>query len=198
MELPIVLPQVMTTPERWVDDHGDALFGYAFTRLRDRARAQDLVQDTLLAAWRSRERFAGESSERTWLVGILRHKLLDFLRTASRERSFTDLEFYTDEEGETFGNLDFPGHWSAGSAPGAWRELGAGVDSPRFWDVFYACCARLPDRIAQAFILREVDELSTAEICRQTGVTESNLWVMLHRARLALRSCLEQNWIQKP
>lgn len=107
-------------PERWVDDHGDTLFHYALSRLRDSVQAEDFVQDALLAGLESRERFAGRSSERSWLTGILKNKILDHFRKAGRETVFTDLEFYRDEESSTFDNPAFPEHWNAAVAPSEW------------------------------------------------------------------------------
>jgi RNA polymerase sigma-70 factor, ECF subfamily len=181
-------------PERWVDEHGDYLFHYAMSRLRDASRAEDFVQEALLAALRCSDRYQGRSSERTWLTGILRNKLLDHFRKAGRETSFTDLEFYAGEEERTFDNADFPDHWSPRHAPGEWDAAGAALDKAEFWKVFHSCTGKLPERIACVFVLREVEDMSSDEICATLNISPNNLWVMLHRARLALRQCLERNW----
>lgn len=181
-------------PERWVDEHGDYLFHYALSRLRDPVRAEDFVQEALLAALRSADRYQGRSCERTWLAGILKNKLLDHFRKAGRETSFTDLEFYAAEEDQAFENQAFPDHWNRAHAPGEWEEAGAALDREEFWRVFQRCSGRLPERVARVFLLREVDELPGEEICEILNISPNNLWVMLHRARLALRRCLEVNW----
>ena len=181
-------------PERWVDDHGDYLFHYALSRLRDSVQAEDFVQDALLAGLESRERFAGRSSERSWLTGILKNKILDHFRKAGRETVFTDLEFYRDEESSTFDNPAFPEHWNAAVAPSEWSDAGAALDQEEFWRVFHRCSGKLPDRVARVFQLREVDSMPSDEICALLNITPNNLWVMLHRARLALRHCLEVHW----
>lgn len=181
-------------PERWVDEHGDYLFHYALSRLRDPGRAEDFVQEALLAALRSADRYQGRSSERTWLAGILKHKLLDHFRKAGRETNFSDLEFYGPEEDQTFENQAFPDHWNNASAPGEWAEAGAALDREEFWRVFQRCSGKLPERVARVFLLREVDDISSEEICATLNISPNNLWVMLHRARLALRRCLEVNW----
>lgn len=183
-------------PERWIEEHGDYLFHYAISRLRDPQRAEDLVQEALLAAWKGAERYRGGSTERTWLTGILRNKILDHFRKASRETSFTDLEFYAGEEESAFENPEFPGHWNRASAPKEWEGMGEALDRDEFWKVFRSCCGKLPERIACAFWLREVDDLPTNEICSRLNISEGNLWVMLHRARMALRHCLESNWFK--
>src|SRR5687767_14568300 len=99
---PPVSAEQRCDPERWVDEHGDYLFKFALARLRDAAKAEDMVQETFLAALKGAERFAGRSAERSWLAGILKHKILDHFRKASRESSFTDLDFYADEESDRF------------------------------------------------------------------------------------------------
>lgn len=181
-------------PERWVEEHGDYLFHYALSRLRDPVRAEDFVQDALLAALRGADRYQGRSCERTWLAGILKNKLLDHFRKAGRETNFTDIEFYADEEERAFENKEFPDHWNSTHAPGEWEQAGAALDREEFWRVFHRCSSKLPDRVARVFLLREVDDLSSEEICETLNISPNNLWVMLHRARLALRRCLEVNW----
>ena len=181
-------------PERWVDEHGDYLFHYALSRVRDAAKAEDLVQEALLAALRSADRYQGRSTERTWLAGILKNKMLDHFRKAGRETPFTDLEFYAGEEEGAFQNPEFPEHWNQTSAPREWEGMGEALDRDEFWKVFNGCCQKMPERIACAFVLREVEDLSSDEICHQLNITPNNLWVMLHRARMALRHCLEVNW----
>ena len=181
-------------PERWVEEHGDYLFHYALSRLRDPGRAEDFVQEALLAALRSMDRYQGRSSERTWLIGILKHKLLDHFRKAGRETSFTDLEFYANEEEKTFENQAFPDHWNHAQAPKEWEDAGGALDREEFWRVFQLCSSKLPERVARVFLLREVDHIPSEEICQTLNISPNNLWVMLHRARMALRHCLEINW----
>jgi RNA polymerase sigma-70 factor, ECF subfamily len=178
-------------PERWVDEHGDCLMGYAVLRVRKPDIAEDLVQETLLAAWRSRERFRGQSSERTWLVGILKNKIADHFRRLGREQNFTDLEFLSDECPDRFED----NYWIHERGPQEWRpQVAAASGREEFWQAFRDCLRQLPPRVADVFMLREMDEQDTPEICRSLGITPANLWVMLHRARLALRQCLGSNW----
>lgn len=184
-------------PERWVDEHGDYLFHFALSRLRDPVLAEDFVQEALLAALRSAGRYQGRSTERTWLTGILRNKLLDHFRKAGRETSFTDLEFYSDAERSAFDNPAFPDHWTAEAGPQDWGGAGESLDGEAFWAAFHDCARKLPEKVSRVFLLREMDELPTEEICATLNVTPNNLWVMLHRARMALRRCLEENWFRK-
>ncbi|MBL9129390.1 MAG: sigma-70 family RNA polymerase sigma factor [Verrucomicrobiales bacterium] len=184
-------------PERWVDEHGDYLFHFALSRVRDPGLAEDLVQDALLAALRGVDRYQGRSTERTWLAGILRNKLLDHFRKAGRETPMTDLEFFEDDERRAFDNPEFPGHWTREAGPQDWGRMGESMDEEAFWEAFQGCTRKLPDKVARVFVLREVDELPTEEICGVLAITPNNLWVMLHRARMALRRCLEENWFRK-
>ena len=180
-------------PECWVDEHGDYLFHYALSRLRDPVQAEDFVQETLLAALKAVHRFEGRSSERSWLTGILKNKMLDHFRKAGRETTFTDLEFYQAEENATFRHPDHPDHWTPELAPSEWTFAGEDLDYEHFWKLFHHCASKLPERISRVFLMREVDELPTEQICETLSISPNNLWVMLHRARLALRRCLELN-----
>jgi RNA polymerase sigma-70 factor (ECF subfamily) len=186
-------------PERWVEEHGDYLFKFALVRLRDTTRAEDMVQETFLAALKGGQSFAGRSAEKSWLVGILKNKICDHFRKASRETSFTDMEFYSDEESDRFIPEGlFQGGWIHELGPLEWSsEPGASLDSQTFWKTFHDCSHKLPKNIATVFTLREVDGVESKEICKLLSISENNLWVMLHRARMALRRCLETNWFGK-
>jgi RNA polymerase sigma-70 factor (ECF subfamily) len=193
----------LSDPERWVEEHGDYLFKFAIARLRDTARAEDLVQETFLVALRGGQSFEGRSAERSWFTGVLKHKILDYYRTASRESSFTDLEFFQDEESDRFiPDGPFQGGWIHESGrdlgPMEWStDPGANLDSEAFWKSFHDCSNKLPRNIATVFTMREVDGVESKEICQTLNISENNLWVMLHRARMALRRCLETNWFGK-
>jgi len=178
--------------------HGDYLFKFALLRLRDAAQAEDAVQATFLAALKGGKSFAGRSAERSWLVGILKNKIYDHFRKASRETSFTDLEFYADEENGRFvvDGLGVGG-WIHEHAPQPWPTPGENLDQESFWKTYRDCAGKLPKNVAVVFNLREVDGIESKEICALMNITENNLWVMLHRARMALRRCLETNWFAK-
>lgn len=191
-------PAGPSDPERWVDEHGDYLFKFALTRLRDPVKAEDAVQETFLAALKGRQQFAGRSAEKSWLTGILKNKIYDYFRKAGRETSFTDLQFYNDEEGDRF-VTDGPGKggWIHELGPQEWPNAGENLDNELFWKTYRDCASKLPKNVAAVFNLRELDGLESREICEMLGISESNLWVMLHRARMALRRCLETNWFSK-
>jgi RNA polymerase sigma-70 factor (ECF subfamily) len=177
-------------PDRWVRSHGDALYRYALLRLGDADRAEDVVQETLLAALRAKKRFAGQSSERTWLVGILRHKIADRLRQHFRDKPSSACG-EEKEDSETFFRRD--GVWL--EKPRRWSGLPEDVlEEQEFWEVLRGCLAGLPPRLAEAFTLRELDDLDSPKTCDVLGVSATNLWTLLHRARLRLRKCLEIRW----
>ena len=187
-------------PAAWVDEHGDYLYRFALLRLRDASRAEDAVQETLLAALQSYGNFAGRGSERTWLVGILKHKVTDQFRRLGREAQAPardDEEFAHEEFFRAQG--EWADHWEVAYAPGEWSASPeALVERGEFWSVFEDCLRPLPERTASAFLMREVDGQTSEEICEVLGVKVNNLWVMLHRARLHLRHCLELNWFKRP
>lgn len=186
-------------PGAWVDEHGDYLFRYAKFRLREDAVAEDVVQETLLAALQAYHNFAGRGSERTWLVGILKHKIMDYYRRLSREIPASQLEGDALTHDEFFRDSgEWTGHWRPDQAPVDWQSNPAEMlQQSEFWEVYSQCLSPLPRRVASAFTMREVDGLTSEEICAVLSISVNNLWVMLHRARLHLRRCLELNWFMR-
>ncbi len=182
--------QGLSPPEDWLAQHGHALFRYAFVRLRDRAQAEDLVQETLLAALQARHGFGGRSTERTWLIGILKHKLVDHLRKSARERPLGEPAENDAEMTDTL--FDAGGRWKV--PPADWGNPDDTLEQKQFWKVFADCLAGLSPRQAQVFALCEFDGLDSAEVCKVFGATATNIWVILHRARMGLRQCMETNW----
>jgi RNA polymerase sigma-70 factor, ECF subfamily len=177
-------------PESWVDSHGDCLYRFALLRVRVPELAAELVQETFLEALRGWENFAGWSSERTWLVGILKHRIIDHLRRTTRERVALGESSSRPIDDPTF---DARGHWRA--IPDSWRgDPSTVLETREFWDVFGACLSRLPRGLADAFFLREVDGLSAEETRELLQISADNLWTRLHRARSLLRDCLQKNW----
>jgi len=182
-------------PEHWVEKYGDVLFGFATSRVRDRTIAQDLVQETFLAAIKARESFVGRSSERAWLFGILRNKLIDHYRLQDREVPLADLDSPLPEERGAFGTSGLGKNgWANGIAPKAWETPEEILVSKEFQEMLKCCLSRLPDKVAQVFVLREIDGASSEKTCKDLGVSPNHVWVMLHRARMGLRRCLEVHW----
>jgi RNA polymerase sigma-70 factor, ECF subfamily len=176
---------------RELESHRTALLRFAMAQLRDEAHAEDCVQETLSAAIQNAERFAGGSSVRTWLIGILKHKILDHFRRASRERTVS----LTDEE-STLDDFDVlfkaDGHYV--EPPAAWADPEQALTQREFFEVLEMCMDRLPKNTALVFKMREIMGIEIEEICRELAITANNCWVLLYRARMSLRLCLEQRW----
>jgi len=180
-------PEHTPDTSRWVEDHGDALYRYALLRVNNPDLAGDLVQDTFLSALKGAEKFRGGSTVRTWLIGILKHKIIDHYRRNRIEVLASEMPASTEDD-----DLDH-----VDRASDSWAEAPSQlVENQEFWAVFTRCLAGLPEAHRRAFSMREFDGLSGEEICKILEVTPSNLWVMLHRARAKLRRCLEVNWFE--
>lgn len=188
-------PTLKGNPERWVDEHADCLYRYAVTRLRDTSAAEDVVQETLMAGLQAWKNFAGQSSERTWLIGILKHKIVDHIRKRSRELPLFESDGGNDPNDKLFHEN---GHWGSEGAPVEWASNPETLlQQKEFREKLQQCLDTMPKRLAQAFILREMEGLETEEICGILNISSTNLWVMLHRARAHLRQYLELNYFRK-
>ncbi|HEY3301339.1 MAG TPA: sigma-70 family RNA polymerase sigma factor [Methylophilaceae bacterium] len=177
----------------WLNDHGDYLYRFALARLRDPVQAEDAVQETMLAAIQSKS-FTGQSSPRTWLVGILKHKIIDTIRQQIRERPTEDLaeDLSEDTAGDEYFDEDNR-HWN--DAPQAWGVPDGALEQKQFLVILQSCMDKLPKKLASLFMLREVIEEDNEKICKDLEITTTNAWVMLYRARMGLRQCLELHWL---
>jgi len=176
-----------------LERHRPYLLRFALLQLRERSAAEDAVQDTLLAALQGASRFAGQSSVRTWLVGILKHKIIDGIRKISREQP---LEARAESDGAEDLEAFFAGDGHFAESPEQWDSPERSLEERRFFEALERCLQALPKNTAMAFTLREVMGLQTEEICKELGISTSNCWVMLYRARMSLRACLERTWFQ--
>lgn len=170
------------------------LFRYAILQLRDPELADDAVQDTLLAALQAASSFEAKANLRTWLIGILKHKISDHWRRTRRENKLTAFSQTDNDDEEAFEEELFlsDGHWA--SPPKSWGDPEAALKQQEFWTIYETCQENLPPKMAKVFILRELVGLDANEICKETGISETNYWVTLHRARMRLRECLEIRW----
>ncbi|MBI3288732.1 MAG: sigma-70 family RNA polymerase sigma factor [Elusimicrobia bacterium] len=176
-------------PSTWVDAHGDRLFRYALSRLRDERAAEDLVQEAMLTAFKSRERFKGESSELTWMTGILRYKIFEHLRRQAKEIAVGSFE---DDERED-GLFEGGRHWTEAEAPRDWAgEPHEIAEKAEFAAALKRCLDALTPNVARAFVLREMEGFGHHECAEAMGVPPGRLAVLLYRARLRLRRCLER------
>ena len=177
-------------PEEWLDQHGDYLFRFALSRLRDPNAAEEVVQETFVAGLRAASQYEGKGVERAWLLGILKRKIIDFIRLRNRN---SVLPLNESDVGWADLLFDASGHWKADPHFLA-TQPGESLEREEFWAAFRDCLAKLPQRQADVFVLRELDETASNEICKELEITPSNLWVLLHRARLQLARCLKERW----
>lgn len=178
-------------PTRWLSDYGDYLFSFALSRISKRDVAEDLVQETLLSAFQAKDNFRGGSSERTWLISILKRKIIDYFRKQSRNR-----ESLTEDFSRPFhkgGAKD--GQWMMEHAPTSWSEEIL-KDDGTLMEIIQYCISLLSPKMAATFNMKTLEDISTEDICKELGISESNLWVLMHRARLQLRECVENNWFK--
>ena len=183
-------------PAGWVDQYGDFLYRFALSKVNDPSVAEDLVQETFLAALKARANFQGRSSARTWLIAILKHKIVDHIRKRVREPASDKVESLSDATANDpiEGNFKDDGGWR--HRPAKWVVNPMKIYRQKeFMDVLYRCLSGLPERQADAFMMREIDGLSTEEICKALNISPTNSWVMLYRARMWLRQCIEINWL---
>jgi len=183
----------MTSPNihSWLEQHSDYLYRFALARLRDTHLAEDVVQETFLAAIKSPS-FAEQSAPRTWLTGILKHKIIDVMRKNVREIAVSDLMYEEDANMAEF--FDENGHWA--EAPTPWDMPESALEQKQFLVILQSCMDKLPAKAAQLFLMRDVQETDNDEICKELNISTTNAWVMLYRARMGMRKCLEINWIK--
>jgi len=179
-------------PKDWLNDHGDYLYRFAMSRVHNEDLASDMLQDTLLAAWKGHENFKGQSSVRTWLVGILKHKIIDHIRAEIRARNLAEAV----EHDPTSAFFDSDGRWN--EAPRAWKENPEDLcNSEEFHTVLETCIKTLPEKQQLVFRMRDLIGEDTETVCKACDITSTHLHVLLHRARLALRKCLECEWFER-
>ena len=184
-------------PSRWLEEYGDALYRYAVTRLRNPQDAEDVVQETLVSALKTHARYSGRVSEKTWLIGILKHKIVDLIRKRVRETTVDDIGALSDSAVATGVEdlFDPRGNWLF--PPRDWGNPDQALNDYQFLEIFEACLGRLAPAHADIFVLKELEGLSTQAICNKLGITATNCGVMLYRARMGLRRCIDARWPAK-
>jgi RNA polymerase sigma-70 factor (ECF subfamily) len=171
-------------PEKWLENYADALYGFLHLRIKDAAVCEDLVQETFLSAWNSKETYNKGFSERTWLFAICRNKLVDHYRSLKRTNHISlDTHFFDEQE-----------HWTAIATPRHWQS-DQPIFSKEFQQVLDTCRRKLKPNQFSAFALKYIDGLDAREICRLMDISLQHYWVLIHRSKLQLRECLELNWI---
>ncbi len=177
-------------PAEWVDAYGDFLYRYAVSRLRDSSAAEEVVQETFLAGIRHQNQFAGTGSQRGWLTGILRRKIIDHVR--SRAKHHRQPGPFDDEHDPTALMFDEHGRWKKGALPPVSPDQQ--IESRELWQIVRRCLTHLPRGQADAFVLSVMEEMESDEVCKELDISPSNLWVRLHRARLGLAKCVGSKW----
>ncbi len=178
--------------ESFLAEHRNYLLRFARLQLRNDTWAEDAVSETFLAALSKPQSFGNRSQLKTWLVGILKHKVIDVLRQRQREISLQSDD--DDDAGDELDALMFRSDGHFASRPAHWSGPDAALQSRQFFEVLEACVEKLPPVMGRVFLMREWLELSSDDICKELAMTPTNLYVQLHRARLRLRECLELNW----
>ena len=183
------MPNHKLDPNQWIDLYSDYLFNYTITRVNDRDLAKDLVQDTFFAGLKSMKNFKGEASERTWLVSILKRKIIDHYRKINSNKGKAEVRMNYSRESESEGD------WLEERVADPFdRTAEDQLENQELGDAIYNCLGKLPEKQATVFRKKTIEGLDTETICNELAITASNLWVIIHRARSAMALCLEKNW----
>ena len=186
-------------PGSWVDLYSDEFFRFAMSRTKNREVAEDLVQDTFLAGLNALEGFRRDCSEKSWLYNILRNKIIDhFRKKVNSELKMTGTGYDNNEENFLQRYFDHNEHWKENIMPGS-LEINAHskLEQEEFMQFLMLCLSLLPLMWSKVFSLKNIEEYSSDEICKELDITPSNLWTIVHRSKLQLRECLEKRWIDK-
>ncbi len=178
-------------PNKWIVLYADYLFNYAITRVDDQDLAKDLVQETFFSGIKGKDNFRGQAAERTWLVSILKRKIIDHYRKINSVKGQKEVRMNFYEEGKNRGS------WIEERVPQNWgNDAEKEIENSELKDALDACINNLPEKYRMVFLLKTVQKYETDEICNELGITASNLWVIIHRARIQLRNCIEKNWFK--
>lgn len=179
-------------PEQWVESYGDYLYNYTYFRINNKEICEDLIQETFISALKAKDSFRGESAELTWLMAILKRKVIDFFRKqyTVKEKSVSDYSSPFREDGM------FEGHWLESKVPKEWNmDADSSLNNEEFTRILEYCLSLLPPKWRSVFMLKFMEELNSDEVCKEVGCSSSNFWVIMHRTRLKLRECMESNWL---
>lgn len=182
--------------EGFITDLRQQMYRFALQQLGCASLAEDAVQDAFAGAYKNAQAFQAKAAVKTWVFAILKNKIADSLRRKKNLIPLQSLDENTalDDE-DAFNDLFNPqDHWRAEASPTAWGSPDKTLQNEHFWRVFDSCLNHLPAKPSQVFMLREILDFSTPDICAQLGLTEANVHVLLYRARVRLRECLENNW----
>ncbi|CAM4183910.1 sigma-70 family RNA polymerase sigma factor [Gillisia hiemivivida] len=175
-------------PNKWVDKYSDYLFNFTIVRVNDREVAHDLISETFLAGLKSMKNFKGEATERTWLISILKRKIIDHYRKNNSKKGKAEIKIqYNDDSNE--------GDWLEENAPDRFDKTAEDlIENEELGTAILECMEQLTEKQAKIFKMKTIDGFDTEAICNEFNITPSNLWVIIHRARTTLAQCLEKNW----
>lgn len=176
-------------PNNWINLYSDYLFNYTISRVNDREMAQDLVSETFLAGLKSMANFKGEASERTWLISILKRKIIDYYRKINSNKGKAEVRMGYNND------ADAEGDWLEERVADPFDKTAEDkLENSELGEAIYNCLGKLPEKQAEVFKMKTILGYDTETICNELGITASNLWVIIHRARIALADCMEENW----
>ncbi|HEY5686820.1 MAG TPA: sigma-70 family RNA polymerase sigma factor [Yeosuana sp.] len=183
------MPNHLLNPNKWIDLYADYLFNYTISRVNDREIAQDLVQETFLAGLKSMKNFKGEASERTWLISILKRKIIDHYRKINSIKGKAEVRITSNNESETEGD------WLEERVADPFDKTAEdSMQNTELGEAILNCLSKLPEKQAEVFRMKTIEGIETEDICNELNITASNLWVIIHRARTAMVLCLKESW----
>jgi len=177
-------------PNSWVDRYADMLYAYTLSRVSNASLAEDIVQETFVSAWKARDSYNGQASEKNWLYAICKNKIIDAFRKQAASPVVAG-------SAETDIYFDDAEHWKANTQPNMWGiDYSTTVETKEFYRILESCKSKLKDIQQKVFVLKYMEDNDAEDICKVLNITASNYWVLIHRAKLHLRKCLEKNWLQ--
>ena len=188
----IIRNDVKANPQKWLDLYGDILYQYALSRVSNNVIAEDLVQETFLSALKGLDGYRGEASEKNWLFTILKNKIIDYYRKKSRDQPFTSIPDLNMIEDDWFNN---EGSWAETKKPKNWHASDNHTERKEIQKIINWCKDHLKALQQHVFVLKYMEDIDSDEICKVLNITTSNYWVLIHRARLQMRACVEKNWM---
>jgi RNA polymerase sigma-70 factor (TIGR02943 family) len=183
------MPKHLLNPNKWIDLYADYLFNFTISRVNDREMAQDLVQETFLAGLKSMKNFKGEASERTWLISILKRKIIDHYRKINSIKGKAEVRITSNNDSETEGD------WLEERVADPFDKTAEDtMQNTELGEAILNCLSKLPEKQSEVFRMKTIEGIETEDICNELNITASNLWVIIHRARTAMALCLKENW----
>jgi len=183
------MPKHLLNPNKWIDLYADYLFNFTISRVNDREMAQDLVQETFLAGLKSMKNFKGEASERTWLISILKRKIIDHYRKINSIKGKAEVRITSNNDSETEGD------WLEERVADPFDKTAEDtMQNTELGEAILNCLSKLPEKQSEVFRMKTIEGIETEDICNELNITASNLWVIIHRARTAMALCLKDNW----